>query len=168
MHRNMKDYGYTAKDLREFLLESNAIEKVYDYDSLKQATHAWDYLIKKDVITSDIIKKTHKILMKNQNIDAKYKGQFRDCDVWVGGRIGLSPQFLEPKMLMWCFETIRANPPVDAKQLHIDYEHIHPFIDGNGRTGRMFYNWTRVKRLGLPLHIIHEGQEQLDYYKWFK
>jgi len=54
-----------------------------------------------------------------------------------------------------------------TKQCHVLFEKIHPFIDGNGRTGRMVYNWHRLK-LGLPIHIIHEGKEQFKYYKWFK
>jgi Fic family protein len=52
------------------------------------------------------------------------------------------------------------------KQWHINFEHIHPFEDGNGRTGRILMNIQRLK-IGLPLLIIHTGQEQQDYYKWF-
>ncbi len=54
-----------------------------------------------------------------------------------------------------------------SKMLHVEYERIHPFVDGNGRTGRMFMNWWRMKN-GLPVLVIHEGEEQMDYYQWFK
>ena len=52
-----------------------------------------------------------------------------------------------------------------AKASHIAYERIHPFIDGNGRTGRMFMNWQRLKA-GLPILVIKEKEKQ-EYYKWF-
>lgn len=52
------------------------------------------------------------------------------------------------------------------KNHHVEYEIIHPFVDGNGRTGRMFMNWERLKG-GLPILVIHEGEEQQEYYKWF-
>ena len=54
-----------------------------------------------------------------------------------------------------------------AKDTHIMFENIHPFEDSNGRTGRILYNIHRLN-LGLPIHIIHEGDEQMEYYKWFQ
>jgi Fic family protein len=56
--------------------------------------------------------------------------------------------------------------PENWKDHHIRYEHIHPFVDGNGRTGRMFMNWERLKA-GLPLLVIKESKKY-DYYDWFK
>jgi Fic family protein len=53
-----------------------------------------------------------------------------------------------------------------SKVLHVQYEKIHPFVDGNGRTGRIFMNWWRINN-GLPILVIHEGKEQWEYYKWF-
>jgi len=37
---------------------------------------------------------------------------------------------------------------------------------GNGRVGRILYNIHRLL-LGLPIHVIHEGKEQKEYYTWF-
>jgi Fic family protein len=50
--------------------------------------------------------------------------------------------------------------------MHIKFEEIHPFEDGNGRVGRILWNIQRLM-LGLPLKIIHTGKEQFDYYKIF-
>lgn len=161
------------KELNKFLLESNAIEGVYDFDSLKQARLAWDYLISQDRLTIRVVLETHKILMKNQPLEEKYKGKFRKCEVYIGGHIGVSwleVPFVMRNWLMW-------QKPQDkrlskqakteyAKQNHVDYEKIHPFADGNGRTGRMFLNWWRIKN-GLPLLIIRESKKR-DYYKWFE
>jgi Fic family protein len=58
------------------------------------------------------------------------------------------------------------------KEHHIKFEHIHPFVDFNGRTGRMLMNWERLQ-VGLPMLIIHAdwpkvNGEQMEYYDWFK
>lgn len=162
----------TAKEIEEFLLESNKIEGVYDADSLKQAKYAWKYLMSQKVMTPGVILKTHKILMLHQNIQPDEKGYFRRCEVTIGGRYGLNWVKVPEAIEEWCLdvETSLKIPGEDGKHFkidHITYEHIHPFVDGNGRTGRLFLNWERVKT-GLPLLIIHEGEEQWAYYEWFR
>ncbi len=153
-------------DTSTFLRESNAIEGVYDELSLRRAARAWNYLIKQDMLTIDVVLETHKILMRGK-LDVGNLGHFRQCEVSVGGRFGLPFQSVPSEMLMWTFETARENPKVDPVALHVEYEKIHPFVDGNGRTGRMFLNWTRLKRTKEPLLIIYE-RNRFDYYKWFK
>jgi hypothetical protein len=49
---------------------------------------------------------------------------------------------------------------------HVSFEHLHPFRDGNGRVGRILYNWQRLK-LGLPIHVI-KYEDRWEYYNWFK
>lgn len=159
----------TKKEVDEFLRESNAIERVYDDDSLKQAHEAWDYLMKQKVITPQVILNTHKILMLHQPLLPNERGYFRTVDVWVGGRKGANPAQIDMLISMqFCFETMRFIPPPDWKALHVVFEKIHPFVDGNGRVGRMLMNWTRIKRCDLPILIIHAGFEQEKYYEWFK
>lgn len=151
----------------EFLKESNAIEGVYDDDSLNQAKFAWEYLMSEDILTTHVILKTHKILMLHQKLYPNEKGYWRDCYVRVGGKTMPGPEMVPVLMRQWAFEAMRAHPPVDSKELHIQYEQIHPFVDGNGRTGRMFMNWIRLKRTGEPLLIIKESEKE-DYYNWFR
>lgn len=152
----------------EFLYESNLIEGETSQIMLDNAITAWEYLIKQKVLTLGVILKTHKILMKDSGLLPNQKGYLRDVDVWVGGRKGAPVGMIGPRLVMeFIFETMRANPPPDPKALHIKYEQIHPFVDGNGRTGRMFYNWTRIKRCGLPLEVIYNSNKA-EYYKWFK
>ena len=52
------------------------------------------------------------------------------------------------------------------RQGHIDFETIHPFEDGNGRTGRMLMSWQR-KKAGLEPLLIR-ASERWEYYQWFK
>jgi Fic family protein len=155
----------------DFLRESNAIEGVYDDDSLQQAQYAWEYLISQEKITPSVVLKTHKILMLHQPLRPDEKGYFRMAQVWIGGKEGLHYSEIREAMKGWCE---RANLQVahpgsrieeDIQAHHVLYENIHPFIDGNGGTGRMFMNWQRLK-LGLPILVI-KADEKLEYYKWF-
>lgn len=163
-------------NIKEFLKESNAIEGVYDEDSLNQAKFAWEYLSKQKSLTPYVICKTHKILMLNQPILPSDKGYWRNKMVFIGRSARLEHSLIKEAIYHWCFNVDDAikNGKKESeiwreeitKTHHIEYEKIHPFIDGNGRTGRIFMNWERLK-FNLPLLIIHEGKEQLEYYKWF-
>lgn len=154
----------------EFLRESNAIEDVHDARSLEQAVYAWEYLKQQDKLTCDIVRKTHKILMLHQDLLPNEKGYFRKQKVFIGGREAMDSRYIRQALEEWLKDveaSILVPGEKDIKQDHINYEKIHPFIDGNGRTGRMFMNWEYLK-IGEPIMIIHAGPEQLEYYKWFK
>lgn len=164
----------------EFLKESNAIEGVYDEQSLNNAVWAFGFLNNHDEINPYLVLQVHEILMKDveawsePRLLSKYRGVIRDCDVYIGGKKALNPSVIKISLEQWCnkmnYKSILSKNTLDeivCKELHVEYEKIHPFVDGNGRTGRMFMNWWRIKNK-LPILIIHEGDEQMDYYKWFK
>lgn len=164
----------------EFLKESNAIEGVYDEQSLKNAIWAFNFLMARDTIDPYLVLQVHEILMKDvgawsePKLLPKYRGVIRDCDVYIGGHKGMHPDVIKKELELWCdkmnYKSILSKNAIEyviSKDLHIEYEKIHPFVDGNGRTGRMFMNWYRIKN-GIPILIIHEGEEQMEYYQWFK
>lgn len=153
-----------------FLQESNGIEGVYDEKSLKQAITAWRYLEKQSTLTIEVVLETHRLLMIDQPIEEHQKGQFRQQPVWVSGRECLHHTLIERAVEGWLLFMSEERKNMDdpeewVKQCHIQYELIHPFIDGNGRTGRMFMNWQRLN-LGLPLMVVFE-HDKYEYYKWF-
>lgn len=164
----MKDL---SAEVISFLSESNAIEGVFDPDSLNQAMIAWEYLKTQKKLTSEVILETHRILMCHQNLAENEIGAFRKEQVSVGGREG-RPWYAVPDLIgNWCYQAnitllMGDRGAEEVKQDHIAYEVIHPFIDGNGRTGRLFLNWQRQK-MGLPILIIWNADKFDDYYTWF-
>ena len=167
--------------IQKFLKESNAIEREYSILALQDSTDAWKYMYKecitenKDFTVTRILE-AHKILTRNL-LDKQHAGKFRTCKVYIGGR-ECSDDNLKLKLKDLCKEmnwykkenikneTQRNTIEKICTQFHIDFEHLHPFIDGNGRIGRIIWNIQRLK-LGFDLHIIHEGKEQFEYYKIF-
>lgn len=170
--------NYLKRDIKDFLMESNAIESVYSAESLEDSLKAWDYALKnKGKFDADYVLGVHGLLM--QRLNPSIAGQFRDCDVWIGGerKVNLTPDGFRNIVGQWCLDFqeqlkhlkdySRENREKTAEQNHIKFEGIHPFADGNGRTGRLLMNIQRLL-FGLPILIIHEGDEQMDYYRWFQ
>lgn len=163
------------KQVAEFLDHSNRIEREYSYEAFEDALEAWEYLEKKDRITLKEVREVHHLLMKRLN--PRIAGQFRKCDVRIGGELKMysgEHDITVPlrELLDLINQTVshssKAFSKDDlAKHCHIEFEKIHPFEDGNGRTGRIIYNWHR-RQMGLPIEVIHEGKEQREYYKWFR
>ena len=148
---------------KEFLKESNAIEGVYDRDSFKQAIYAWEYLKKQGELTPNVILRTHQILMKNHLPGEA--GHFRRCQVLVGGHEGEDWHSIPESIVRWCSWAGKVFNWERIKLGHVEFERIHPFIDGNGRVGRMLMNWQRLK-VEIPVLVIREAEKQA-YYDWF-
>lgn len=159
-----------TSDEIDFLIESNNIEDVWDDASLETAKKAWLYLKKQKKLTAANILKTHKILMEGK-VKEKYLGHWRDCPVWIGGREAM-PYYLIPTMMAdWISLVMHLkhslkDADIGTKVDHTIFERIHPFIDGNGRVGRMLMNWERLM-LGLPILVI-QYEDRLEYYRWFQ
>lgn len=153
------------KEEIEFLFESNKIEREYSKEALEDAKQTWTIakLNSKNSNKIEYILRVHKRLLKRLN--PRIAGKIRKCDVSIGGRLGISPEKIEVELK----KLLKIIPKThhEIKTWHIIFEQIHPFEDGNGRTGRILMNIQRLK-IGLSILIIHEGKEQMKYYEWFK
>lgn len=163
--------------VKEMLKQSNWIEQEMSKEALEDAIKAWNYAIKNSQeATTKYILKIHDLLCGR--INKRIAGKYRDCDVYIGGdkKFFVSQALLEQEVRDWLNEVnVFKKPKVGnlgemsalAKKAHVRFEGIHPFEDGNGRVGRILYNVHRV-RLGLHIHTINIGEEQIEYYQWFK
>lgn len=156
-----------ASAITKMLIESNAIEGVYDNQSLQDAKEAWKYLSRFETINTQLIKYTHAILMKHQDIDYRHKGNWRDVPVWIGSeKKNDPPLIIEEKIKQLC-KKMMSKRKLDPVKLHVEFEKIHPFIDGNGRMGRIIMNWHSIIRNGdKPITFTEAGRQ--TYYKIFQ
>jgi hypothetical protein len=162
---------YTDEQMREFIRESNAIEDVWDEQSIEDSLDGWRWLSEEvDSLTIMDTLIVHKAVLKK--LDPTIAGKLRaelKRDVQIGGR--MCPRYYEvPNRLANWIVCVNMNrlPKWDdqsIKGMHVGFERIHPFCDGNGRVGRLIYCWMRQK-MKLPIHIIYE-KNKLDYYAWF-
>lgn len=162
----VKDTEVTESEYT-FLEQSNFIEEEYSKEALEDAINAWEYAKKIKTLSIKDILEIHKRLMKRLN--PRIAGKIRDVPVYIGGeKRDQTKKEIEEELRLLCNPGIY---PILSEELikrwHIKFEKIHPFSDGNGRTGRILLNIQRLS-LNLPLLIIRAGNEQQEYYKWFK
>ena len=150
-------------ELEEFLKESNAIEGVYSDEAFEDAWKAWKFLSNYDELDLLRVLECHHVLMSNLN--KRIAGKIRKVSVRVGYHIMPRPDEID-QLLERLLQTYPKTEE-EIKNWHVAFENIHPFEDGNGRTGRIVMNWQRIRNY-LPLQIIHTGKEQYNYYDWFQ
>lgn len=117
----------------------------------------------------------HRRLMANAKLSAHHIGQFRRTDVMVGGDICPNPASIPYLIDDWVWRLNQESMP-DALDYHREYELIHPFVDGNGRSGRLLWLWLRLhnnESIGPFLQTAgYEGndfeQKRQNYYKDLK
>ncbi|MEK6850005.1 MAG: Fic family protein [Nanoarchaeota archaeon] len=113
---------------------------------------AFDYILSyKGDITKEFILKLHELVVLNtlrQDLISQI-GKYRTVQVFVGRSIPPKPQDVPDKMgglLRWYSSNKKSiHPLVLASHFHTEFEKIHPFVDGNGRVGRLLMNFILYK-----------------------
>ena len=116
-----------------------------------------------------LILKLHKTLLTN--IDDRIAGRFRSGKEWVrvGNHLGANPQFVPSLMqeLVDNYNENKINYFLDAiAHFHAEFETIHPFVNGNGRMGRVLIN-LQLMNGGFPPIIIQNKSKHTEYYPLF-
>ena len=119
---------------------------------------------KAEAMTHAQVLKLHRI-MAGEVMDQGKAGQYRAIRVRVGSYVAPPPERVQPMMsdlLAWWNKVASALSPVlSSAILHHQFETIHPFADGNGRTGRMLSLWELYRR-GFDNHHVFS----IDEFYW--
>ncbi|MEY2562208.1 MAG: hypothetical protein QOH88_401 [Verrucomicrobiota bacterium] len=114
-------------------------------------------------ITHTKVLKLHRI-MAGEVMDQGTAGQYRTIRVRVGSYVPPAPERVRPMMsdlLEWWNKHEQISPILSSAIVHHQFETIHPFADGNGRTGRMLSLWELYRR-GFDNHHIFS----IDEFYW--
>lgn len=109
----------------------------------------------------------HSLVLMDRPAD---KGRYRDVPVRIMGTTVELPQpyLIKPKMeeLILEYQNDTRNVIESIAEFHLKFERIHPFIDGNGRTGRLILNLELMKAGLVPINI--KNADKRSYYDCFK
>lgn len=147
-----------------WIRQSNLIEGVDDPKEDKRSLLAWNWFIEQPLSNDTILGLHRRIMMKK--LAGRERGHWRRVNVHVAGRDCAHWKYLPELMAEWSLTHSRAKTEDAIKRAHVKFEHIHPFVDGNGRTGRMILNYQRVKAGLEPLTILADDRGL--YYAWFR
>lgn len=158
---------------------SSSIDDAAEVSSYVVATNYSIERLKTLPLSLRLIKEAHKKLMNNSRGNNKNPGEFRSSQNWIGGSRPGNAIFVPPppEKLMECLdnlekflhdEKIQIPILIRAAIAHLQFETIHPFLDGNGRIGRllitlMLYNDGILKQPCLYLSLYFKTNRQ-EYY----
>ena len=156
------------------VLEGMTIDRKPLKDHLEAVGHRDAFLYIEEIAQNKLklseteIKNIHSLVLINRPED---KGRYRRIPVTIMGAYTepVQPYLIEPKMLELLTENEKRkktmHPVERIARFHLEFEGIHPFIDGNGRTGRLVMNLELIRN-GYPAINI-KFADRRRYYEAF-
>ena len=156
----------------DLVLRGLTIDRKPLKDHMEAVGHkeAFDYireLVQEQAPLSEkVIKQVHFLVLADKRQD---RGVYRRLPVRILGaqHEPVQPYLIQPKMeeLLFNYGVDQSHIVTKLARFHIEFERIHPFIDGNGRTGRLLVNLELMKAGYPPIDI--KFKDRLAYYQAF-
>lgn len=191
----------TQTNIEEALLEKEDVPKGKrdDWEEVRNYTQAMEYAIDRiDELpfSSRLVREIHKVLLQGVRGQKKEPGEFRRSQNWIGGATIKDAIFIPPvhtsiPALMDDLEKFVHSEEILLPELlkialiHYQFETIHPFLDGNGRVGRLMITLYLVEKGILKQPVLYLSdffernrtlyydnlmrvREKNDLKQWFK
>ena len=170
----------TLEDVLDPLIEKNVNQNVTDVVNYIRATeYALDRL-KSLPLCNRLIRETHAVLMEGVRGQERNPGEFRTSQNWIGaaGCTLKTARYIPPRpddmvtAMSDLEKYIHSADPLDvlirAALIHYQFETIHPFLDGNGRVGRLLITLFLMERGALQTPALYISfylkKNRIEYY----
>ena len=170
----------TLEDVLDPLIEKNANQNVADVVNYIKATEFALERMNTLPLCNRLIKETHEVLMSGVRGQEKNPGEFRTSQNWIGaaGSSLKNARYIPPNpedMINAMSELekyINSDDSLDlliqAALLHYQFETIHPFLDGNGRVGRLLITLFLMEKKVLSSPALYISyylkKNRIEYY----
>ena len=170
----------TLEDVLDPNIESNTNRNVADVVNYIKATEFAINRLKELPLCNRLIKETHAVLMDGVSGQEKNPGEFRRSQNWIGGQgstlknaryIPPSPEDMNEAMSdleKYINADDDLNVLIRAALIHYQFETIHPFLDGNGRVGRLLITLFLMERKVLSVPALYISyflkKNRTEYY----
>ncbi|MCC6198816.1 Fic family protein [Candidatus Nomurabacteria bacterium] len=160
----------TEKILLQIDLDRYISEReIFEAKNLARVMEYIEKRAKEQELSEEVILSLHKMLLSNIRDDIA--GRFRKDNefVRVGSHIAPAPQEIPEsmkKMLSKYYASTSESIIKRIAKLHLAFEYLHPFNDGNGRIGRVISNYLLIREGYVPINI--KFIDRMKYYDAFK
>ena len=153
--------------LRGLTIDRKSLKEHLEVIGHKEAFDYVKQLVSENAeISENLIKDIHYLVLADKKDD---RGVYRRIPVRIMGAAHepVQPYLIIPKMeeLLEQYKNSKEDIVTKLARFHIEFEDIHPFIDGNGRTGRLLINLELMKAGYPPIDI--KFSDRLKYYEAF-
>lgn len=170
----------TLEDVLDPLLDANANRNVADVVNYIKATEFAIQRLQELPLYNRLIKETHAVLMEGVRGQEKSPGEFRYSQNWIGGQGSTlkNARYIPPspddmiEAMSDLEKYINADDDlhslIRAALIHYQFETIHPFLDGNGRVGRLLITLFLMEKKVLTTPALYISyflkKNRVEYY----
>lgn len=142
--------GAWLNEHESFVFESNAIERIHGVSRADRDAHIglWSQA---NLILGDVLEFVRTVTSSH----GEYTASLRDrtgMNVYITG-VEFRPPAGGPFVVSRLHDLLEELPTADLYRWHVEYETLHPFTDGNGRSGRALWAWAMMCQGGDPFAL---------------